>query len=113
MLSNISLIITSLGVGGLLGVFAKSIFDRRHLKFTKIFEFKERRYQAISILMLAASNPSNYAIAKLTQRRPDIGNREDLDRELEVEYNNAMLFASDAVLRRLKEFIGEKNPRKV
>jgi hypothetical protein len=30
--------------------------------------------------------------------RPDLRNREDIDEELQLEYHNAMLFASDKVL---------------
>ena len=39
MLNQLALILSSLGVGGLLGVFAKSVLDKRQLKFSKIFEY--------------------------------------------------------------------------
>jgi hypothetical protein len=63
MLNEIALIISSLGAGGLIGAFAKSFLDKRQFKFTKIFDYKEYRYKAMSILMLTAVNPSDYELA--------------------------------------------------
>jgi hypothetical protein len=108
MISEIALIISSLGVGGLLGVFAKSILDRQQLRFSRVFEYKERRYQAMTILMLTAVNPSEYEWAQLRAQRPGINKIEDLDNELAAEYHNAMIFASDKVLQNLKVFLADK-----
>jgi len=108
MLNEIALVISSLGAGGLLGVFAKSFLDKRQLKFTKVFDYKESRYKAMSILMLTALNPSDYELAQLKMRRPDIRNVDDLDKELQLEYHNSMLFASDKVLRSFAVFLVEK-----
>ena len=102
------LVVSSLGVGGLLGVFAKSILDKRQLKFSKVFDYKEVRYKAIAILMLTAVNPSKYELAQLNLRRPDMAGVEDLGKELELEYHNAMLFASDKVLTSFEEFLRAK-----
>lgn len=104
MLNEIALVISSLGVGGLLGAFAKSFLDKRHLKFTKVFDYKEARYKAMTILMLTAVNPSEYELAQLKMRRPEIGNVDDLDRELDLEYHNSMLFASKKVLKSFAAF---------
>lgn len=109
MLNDLALIFSSLGVGGLLGAFAKSLLDKQQLRFTKLFDYKERRYQAISIRMLTAADPSDYRLAQLRMRRPDIGGIEDLDKELELEYRNAMLYASDEVLRCFAAFLEEKS----
>jgi hypothetical protein len=109
MLNEIALVISSLGVGGLLGVFTKSILDKRQLKFSKVFEYKERRYQAITIMMLTAVNPSEYKITQLRMRRPDIDGIDDLDKELELEYHNSMLFASNNVLRSFSTSLTEKS----
>jgi hypothetical protein len=65
MIDNIALLLSGLGVGGLLGVFAKSILDKRQFKFSKAFDYKEVRYQAITMLMLTAVNPSKYELAQL------------------------------------------------
>jgi hypothetical protein len=92
----------------LLGVFAKSVLDKRQLKFTKVFDCKETRYKALTILMLTAVNPSKYELAQLQRRRPDMNGVEDLYRELELEYHNAMLFASDKVLKHFAAFLQDK-----
>jgi len=109
MLSQLALALSSLGVGGLLGVFAKSALDRQHLKFSKVFDYKEVRYKAISILMLAAANPTKYDLAQLRLRRPEIADLDDLGRELELEYHNAMLFASDNVLKHFAAFLADRS----
>lgn len=93
-----------------MGALAKALLDKRHLRFSKVFDFKERRYQAISILMWAAMNPSDYELAQLRRNRPEIDSVERLDRELNLEYHNAMLFASRRVLKRFEAFLGEKSP---
>lgn len=108
MLSNIVSILAGLGVGGLLGVFAKSILDKRQLKFTKVFDYKETRYKALTILMLTAANPSKYELAQLKRHRPDMNGLDDLHRELELEYHNAMLFASDKVLKHFATFLQDQ-----
>lgn len=55
-------------------------------------------------------NPSKYELEQLKRHRPDIQNFKNLDRELEMEYHNAMLFASDQVLSSLRVFIDNKTP---
>jgi hypothetical protein len=109
MLNQLALILSSLGVGGLLGVFAKSVLDKRQLKFSKVFDYKEVRYKAITILMLAAVNPTKYDLAQLRMRRPEITDLDDLGRELDLEYHNAMLYASDGVLRNFEIFLKDKS----
>jgi hypothetical protein len=58
--------------------------------------------------MLTAVNPSKYELAQLQRRRPDMNGVEDLYRELELEYHNAMLFASDKVLKHFAAFLQDK-----
>jgi hypothetical protein len=109
MASEIALIISSLGVGGLLGILTKSIIDKRQLKFSKVFDYKERRYQALTILMLTAASPDDYEMAQLKMRRPDIRDATELDSELKLEYYNAMLFASREVLKAFAAFLDNKS----
>jgi hypothetical protein len=59
--------------------------------------------------MLTAINPSKYEMAQLKMRRPEIGGVQDLDKELELEYHNSMLFASNRVLRSFATFLAEKS----
>jgi hypothetical protein len=109
MIETVTLALSALGIGGLLGVIAKSFFDKQHHKFSKVFEYKEARYKAIMILMWIAMNPSEYELAQLSKHRPDIKSAKELDRELSLEYHNAMLFAPDEVLETLKIFMEKKD----
>lgn len=88
---------------------AKSFLDKQQHKFSKIFEYKEARYKAIMIMMWVAMNPSEYELGQLSRHRPDIKNAKELDRELSLEYHNAMLYASDEVLGALKIFMEKKD----
>lgn len=108
-MNAIALVLSGLGIGGLLGAFAKSVLDKRQLKFSKVFDYKERRYQAIIILMWVAMNPTEHELAMLKLRRPELVNVDALDRELQLEYHNMMLYASGAVLSSFKTFLGEKD----
>lgn len=40
MLNAIALVLSSLGIGRLLSAFAKSVLDKRQLKFSKVFDYK-------------------------------------------------------------------------
>lgn len=102
-------VLFSLGIGGLLGVFAKSFLDKQQHKFSKVFEYKEARYKAIMILMWVTMNPTEFELDKLMKHRPDIRNINELDEELKLEYHNAMLFASDEVLSAMSDFLEKKN----
>ncbi len=109
MTENITLILSALGIGSLLGVFVKSFLDKQQHKFSKVFEYKETRYKAIMILMWVSMNPSEYELSKLAKHRPDIKSLEELDKELNLEYHNTMLFASDEVLESFHVFLQQKD----
>jgi len=109
MINNIILVVSSLGVGGFLGVFVKSFLDKQYHKFSKVFEYKEVRYKAIMILMWVAMNPSKYEFEELIRHRPNLKSIEELNKELNLEYHNAMLFASDEVLNSLSIFLKQRN----
>lgn len=55
-------------------------------------------------------NPSKYEFSQLMKHRPNLKSIEELERELKLEYYNAMLFASDEVLSALDEFLRDKTP---
>lgn len=109
MVNQIALVVTSLGIGSLLGAYAKAVLDKRQLKFTKIFEYKEARYKAIMIMMWVAMHPNEHELTLLQMRRPEINNVDKLHRELELEYYNAMLYASRRVLKQLRAFLDDKS----
>lgn len=109
MLNEIALALSTLGIGGLLGAFAKAVLDKRQLKFSKVFDYKERRYQAITILMWVAMNPTDHELAMLKRHRPELVDTKGLDRELELEYYNMMTYASDRVLASFRAFLDDKS----
>lgn len=109
MWNDAAVVLTSVGFGGLLGAYAKAVFDKRQLKFAKVFEYKERRYQAIAIMMWVAMHPTENEFENLRTRRPELQDGERLERELALEYHNAMMFASKKVLRALDAFLKDKN----
>lgn len=111
-ISDLTLIITALGVGGLLGAFAKGLIDKRHLRFSKVFDYKERRYQALAILMWVKANPTEGEFRKLIERRPDLPDVSALERELNLEVHNSLLYASRKVSRRLQAFISDSDLEK-
>ncbi len=53
----ITAIIASLGVGGLLGTWLQSFLQSRSKITDHNFEFKEKRYKAIMVLMYAYLDP--------------------------------------------------------
>lgn len=110
MTNEITLTLSALGIGGLLGALVKSILDKRQYKFSKAFDYKEARYKAMMILMWVAMNPNEHELKQLRLHRPQLKNTKDLEDELNLEYHNAMLFASDAVLSSLLVFMKDKNP---
>ena len=105
MVSDITFLISALGVGGVLGAIVKYFFDKRQLRFSKVFKYKEARYKAIMILMWVAMNPDDYEFKQLGTHRPEIKGKTELNRELELEYHNVILFASDEVLDSLLMFL--------
>lgn len=108
MINSLALILSGLGVGGLLGAYAKALLDKQQLKFSKLFDYKEARYKALTIMMWVAMNPTEYELAMLRKHRPEIKNTEDLERELQLEYHNSMIFASDGVIDALAAFLEDK-----
>lgn len=108
MFNEIILLLSAIGIGGILGAFVKSILDKHQFKFSKVFEYKEVRYKAIMIMMWVAMNPSEYEFRQLAIHRPQIKGKKELESELKLEYYNAMLFASDEVLSALNAFLKDK-----
>lgn len=64
---------------------------------------RKSRYLCVNILMLHWLFPES--LDKLTKRRPEIKNRDDLKDELATELVNGVAFASDEYLRQLNSFI--------
>ncbi len=94
-------------LGAFIGVILKHIFEKKSKIFEQYQNKKEQRYLCIILLMEALLNFDS-SFTKLKRHRPDITSKKELLEELEAEYYNMILFASEVVLLNISEFI--KNP---
>ena len=93
-----------IGLGGLLkGILDFFIADRKRKSETK-HQFKETRYKAIILLCYAYVNFEKEGTTLIVQR-PDINSKERLYNELNAEWINMTLYASDKVLLSMKDFL--------
>jgi hypothetical protein len=53
-------------------------------------------------------NPTEHELAMLKRHRPELVDNDGLDRELGLEYHNAMLYAPNKVLTTFKVFLGKR-----
>ncbi len=95
------------GIGGILATTLTYVYDKRKkIKFSEQEE-KEKRYKALTIQMRIVVEPDQQKYVK--HLRPDLKNLEDWKNEIRTEWFNLLLFASDDVIRSLKEFIQKPN----
>ena len=99
--------ITALGFGGVLGAFFQARFEQQKQVKEQEREMKQKRYGVILILLLTKLDPKT-GLAKMRDHRPDLKSLPDVEKEIETEFLNGILFASDDVIRALAEFI--QNP---
>src|SRR3989304_8024816 len=99
-------IIAVLGIVGIGGIIATSLTyvyeKRKQIKFSEQEE-KEKRYKALAIQMRIVVEPENLKYVK--HIRPDLVTIEDWKNEVRAEWFNLLLFASDDVVKALKQFI--------
>ena len=103
-------IIAVLGIVGIGGIVATSLTyvyeKRKQIKFSEQEE-KEKRFKAMVLHMKCLIKPTDLKYMKI--QRPDIKTMEDVKNEVETGWYNFLLFASDDVIRTLKEFIQKPN----
>ncbi len=93
-----------IGLGGLLkGLLDFFIADKKRKSETK-HQFKETRYKAIILLCYTYANFEREGTTIIVQR-PDIDSKERLFNELNAEWINMTLYASDKVLLSMKNFL--------
>lgn len=100
-------ILSLLGIGGIIGAFFNSIWERNKTISLQKQKYKETRYLAIILVMYGFfeyKESSDFLII----HRPDLNSKEKLFLELKTEWNNMILYASDDVL--LKSHIFINNP---
>lgn len=97
-------VLTSSVIATLLG----DILERRKQQRFSEQQLKETRYKIIIAKMGVHMNPKYIEQIHFEKPKTDLEPKkliEDLRRELEMEWYNSWLFASDDVIRNLKEFI--------
>ena len=96
-----------LGIGSVLGSYFQLLFQRQKQVKEQEHELKRTRYGCILILMLTRLD-SETGLPKARNFRPDLQNVEDVQKEIETELLNGVLFASDEVIKSMSAFI--RNP---
>ena len=92
-----------IGSAGIIGASLTYYFDKRKQIEFRMQTYKETRYLAIISLMKTVLKPSDFKYVYL--HRPDLKSMEDLKNEIETEWYNSFMFASDEVIRTMKAFI--------
>lgn len=113
---NVATVLGVLGLGGILGNYFRILWERQNTALLQKQEFKETRYKCIIILLLSYLDFEKNKPMLHQHGRPYIKTIEDLKEELQLEWNNMILFASDKVLSTMNEFLKEptqSNFRKV
>lgn len=104
------IVIALLGVVGTASIITACltyVFDKRKKIAFREQEYKEMRYKAMVLHMKCLLIPSDLKYMQL--QRPDLKNMDDVKNEVETEWYNSLLFASDDVIKSLKEFIQTPN----
>lgn len=97
-------ILAGIGLGGVVGAYFQSHFERRRQVGQHQHELKQKRYFCIVMLLIAKLDPDD-GVPKLRLHRPDLQTIADLDNELATELWNAHIFADDKVLETFSAFI--------
>ena len=105
-LGTVLSVLTTLGIGGLIGAYFQSLLERKNKIREREHELKHKRYAAITILMLTRLDP-DANLTDLRLRRPEISDTSHLDNELRTELQNSFLFAGDEVVRALAKFVNK------
>lgn len=102
----ILILLTALG-GGFFGAYFQSRFQHKKEVQEDIHQLKRKRYGSILIQMLTILDPER-GLVKAQQFRDDLKDVEDFKEEVKTEMLHSILFANDAVIRAMAEFV--KNP---
>lgn len=91
------------GIGGIIATSLTYVLDKRkQIKFSEQEE-KEKRYKSLVQKMRIIVEPEDMKYVK--EHRPDLKNIDDWKKEIQQEWFNSLLFASDDVIKALKEFV--------
>ena len=104
-LESVATVLGLLGLGGLLGTYFRILWERQNSALLQKQEFKETRYKCIIVLLLSYLDFEKNKPMLHQHGRPYIKTIEDLKEELQLEWNNMILFASNRVLSTMNKFI--------
>lgn len=93
-----------MGFGALIKSFVDAALTKRQNRTQKQQEFKETRYKAIILLMLALLDFEKNK-SKLAEHGRNFNSADELLDEIKDEYDNMILFASGGVIETTKKFI--------
>lgn len=99
-----------IGIGGLLKSLIDYLISSKKQKSESQQYFKEERYKAILLLCYALVNYDKESTSLVIQR-PNLDSREKLYSEINAEWTNMVLFASDKVLKAMKDFLESENKK--
>jgi hypothetical protein len=99
-------LITVLGAGTILCAYFQSQFEHKKQVKEKEHELKSRRYKTILILMLTKLYLKN-GLRHIAEFRNDLKNVPDVEKKIETELLNSVLFANDEVIKSLDSFVQE------
>jgi hypothetical protein len=106
--TNIITLIGFMVIGAVIKSFVDSSLNRKQNLSQKQYDFKETRYKALIMLMLAMLDfEKNQPMLKEHGR--NFGSINELSDEIRTERNNMILFASDEVITSLKNFLRNPN----
>ena len=98
------------GIGGIVATSLTYVYEKRKQTKFREQELKETRYKIIIAKMGVLLDPKYIEnIIFQTKKEEETINSEWVKNELEAEWFNSWLFASDEVVNNLKEFIHDPN----
>jgi len=102
-------VLSVIGIGGVLTASITYLWEKRKERQFKENELKEKRYLCTLLLMYAFINPNE--LDNLKRNRPEIKNLKGLERELQLEWVNSWIFASDETIKLFKDFLDSPNEK--
>ncbi|AQG79510.1 hypothetical protein [Spirosoma montaniterrae] len=103
---NLLATLTALGLGAILTKFFEYASDRQKTKEQTKHDFKQTRYKAIILLMYSLLDFEKQN-KMLQQNNRHFTDKTELWEELKAEWTNMTLYASDNVVRAMKQFLRE------
>lgn len=101
----IILILTTIGIGSILGAFSQSKYQLKKELKNQEFELKKSRYGAIIIQMLTVLQFDKNGLKFVKHHRPDLKSVDDFINEIRTELLNGIVYASDEVIISIANFI--------